>query len=486
MRYVDSPQTYCRAALARRDITPPVGIYHRMSGAATHDRATGVHRPLTCTALALAPEVVDAQRPDAAALQVVVAVDHCLLWSDEADQLRSAACDQAGLPAGQLHIAFSHTHAAGLMDPARADLPGGEMIAPYLETLAAQIAEAAGEAVANLAPVRIVYGHGRCSLAAQRDFWDADNQLFVCGYDPTGPTDDTVLVARLVDAQGATRGTLVNYACHPTTLAWQNTLLSPDYVGAMREVIENATGAPCVFLQGASGDLGPRRGFVGDVNVADQNGRMLGYAALAALESLPEPGVRFTYAGPVVSGATLGTWEDRPLPAEAVCEKQRWRCDSREIPLRRRPDLASRAETEAELSRWLEEQEQAHARRDDSRARDCHAQAERMRRQLTRLGSLPPGETIGVPTSVWRLGDAIWVLLAGEHYHWLQTALRERFREHPVIVSTVTNGWRPGYLPTAETYGRGIYQESIAVVAPGSLEALQEAIVAQVAALSGN
>ena len=50
------PQTRCRAAIARCDITPPVGIYHRMWGAATHDRATGVHRPLLATLLWLEPE----------------------------------------------------------------------------------------------------------------------------------------------------------------------------------------------------------------------------------------------------------------------------------------------------------------------------------------------------------------------------------------------------------------------------------------------
>ena len=44
-----------------------------------------------------------------------------------------------------------------------------------------------------------------------------------------------------------------------------------------------------MFLQGASGDTGPRDGFVGDTEVADRNGRQLGYAALSALESIPTP-----------------------------------------------------------------------------------------------------------------------------------------------------------------------------------------------------
>ena len=55
MPHVDTPQSVCLLGVARCDVTPPVGIYHRMWGAATHDRATGVHRPLTATALVFRP-----------------------------------------------------------------------------------------------------------------------------------------------------------------------------------------------------------------------------------------------------------------------------------------------------------------------------------------------------------------------------------------------------------------------------------------------
>src|SRR5213078_1736439 len=154
-----------------------------------------------------------------------------------------------------------------------------------------------------------------------RDFWDEVNEIFVCGYNPKRHADDTVLVARITSVSGKVCGTLVNYACHPTTLAWDNRLISPDYPGAMRETVEKATGAPCVFLQGASGELGPREGFVGDTAVADRNGRQLGHATLAALEALPPPGTRFEYAGPVVSGATIGTWAHRPLNEAAMDDR---------------------------------------------------------------------------------------------------------------------------------------------------------------------
>ena len=79
--------------------------------------------------------------------------------------------------------------------------------------------------------------------------------------------DDTVVVARITSGLGTTLATIVNYACHPTTLAWENKLLSPDYIGAMRQTVEATTQAPCLFLQGASGELAPAEQYTGDTAV---------------------------------------------------------------------------------------------------------------------------------------------------------------------------------------------------------------------------
>src|SRR5262249_21397791 len=147
--------------LARCDITQPVGIYHRMWGAATHDRATGVHRPLTATALVFRAAH---EPPGPEAEQVVVAVDLCLLWAGEMSSLLESGCRQSELAAGQLVVAFSHTHAAGLMGLERAGLPGGELIRPYLEGLADKLAGIVREARRSVRPVRVAYGTGRCTL----------------------------------------------------------------------------------------------------------------------------------------------------------------------------------------------------------------------------------------------------------------------------------------------------------------------------------
>ena len=151
---------------------------------------------------------------------------------------------------------------------------------------------------------------GRCKLATNRDLPDPDpsQQRIICGYNPDGDPDDALLVGRITDATGSARATLVNYACHPTTLAWENAAISPDYVGAMRETIQQATNAPALFLLGACGELAPRYQYVGDPEVADRHGRELGFAALSTLNGMEPPGTQLSYAG-VVESWPLGRLE---------------------------------------------------------------------------------------------------------------------------------------------------------------------------------
>jgi hypothetical protein len=469
--HVNLPQSLCRAGVARGDITPPVGMYHRMWGAATHHRSTGVHRPLLATVLAMRPPA-----DDAAGL-VLVALDHCILGDTDLANIRARVAASTSFASENVHVTLSHTHGAGLMMRDRAELPGGDLIGPYLDQLAERVGDLAREAEQRLRPVIITYARGRCDLAADRDFFDERSKAYVCGFNPLKPADDTLLVARVDDRRTRdTIATVVNYACHPTTLAWQNTLISPDFVGAMRETVETQTaGAPCLFLQGASGELGPREQYVGDVAVADRHGRRLGYAALAALASLPEDVAhnRFAYAGPVVSGTSLGTWAYEQADAPVL-----WRYRSWEVRLPYRTDLPTLAQTQADRERLIE---QELAATDPAAARDLHARVEQLTRQIMRLEALPPDDEFPLRVTVWQSGDAVWAFLAGEHYSALQTNLRARFAGTPFLVTTVTDGWQPGYLPTSETYGKGIYQETIAMLAPGALEAVTEEIARLIA-----
>ena len=160
----------------------------------------------------------------------------------------------------------------------------------------------------------------------------------------------------------------------PTTLAWDNRLVSPDYPGAMREVIEQASEAPCFFIHGASGDLGPREGYVGDTAVADRNGRQLGYAALAVMEGLDPPLTQYAYQGAVVSGATIGVWKHQPLDESQQNSLRRFSIQQTVLPLDYRPGLPTLAEVDADRTRWQQAESDALKRGETITARDCRAQ----------------------------------------------------------------------------------------------------------------
>jgi hypothetical protein len=491
---VPAPTSLLRFGHARAEITPPVGIYHRMWGAARHDRATGVHRPLVADVLVLAPlEPAPPESPESPAPSVppeqqgrrLVRAHLDLVGLPQArhQALRRALASGAGVPLEDTMVAYSHSHSAGWLLPDRSALPGGELIAPYLDDLAIRLGDAARSAAGALRPATITYAYGRCAMGANRDYWDAGRGHFVCGTNPDTAADDTLVAARVAGTQGETLATLVNYACHPTTLAWENTLLSPDYPGAMRETVERATGAPCLFVLGACGDIGPRYGFTGDPLAADQNGHELGYAALAALAGLRPPATDLRYTGPVLSGATLGVWQDAPFspPRRDGAARFEGGLFTVDLPLKPLPDPDA---LRAELAAWERRQGEADAQGDSGAARDHGARAERARRWLARLEDLPPDPTYAMPYAVQRLGDAVWVACGGEPYSALQVELRRRFPAAAVVVSTLSGALQVAYLLTAERYGLGLYQEEPSILGPGCLEALTGAIAGRIAALS--
>ena len=445
MMNVTYSYTHCRFGVATRDVTPPVGIYARSWGAATHEVAEGVHRPFQATAAVFAPTSDDG--PTLA----LVAVD--IGWFQhlpDERELRGTIMAATGLEEEALLVAMSHTHAGANVNSQLAHKPGGELIQPYIEHLAEQISAAILEAQGALTPAWVTYGTGRCSLATNRDFWDADDRRFAVGYNPDAPADDTLLVARVTGEAGDVRATLFNYACHPTTLAWENRLLSPDYIGGAREVLERAYGVPALFLQGASGELAPRDDYVGDTAVADRNGRILGHAAAAAIESLPPPGTRFVYNGVVASGANLGTWAYEPCDAAQARAAEQLAAGVSRVELKRKDDLGVVDSLSGATRDSVQEQEKALRRRFLSEA-------------------LGDGASYAMPIWAWRLGEALLVAIPNEPYSVLQVELRRRFSGTPVLVLGVTNGTM-GYLSPEETYGTGLYQEQQSPFAPGCLE----------------
>jgi hypothetical protein len=431
--------------VAREDITPPVGIYYRNWGAAKHDAAEGIHRPMTLTALTLQEE------PTSAPL-VLVEADIGGWWGNLPleRRFRRRVLDALKLDATRFIFASSHSHSA----PPTSEKPdprwqGGEMLPAYLEKLFDATLRAAQRALAAAQPATLDWHTGHCSLATDRDLPHGDRK--VCGYNPGVRADDTLVVGRVTDSSGKIIATIVNYACHPTTLAWDNKLISPDYVGAMRATMQDNTGAPALFLQGASGELSPRYQYIGDTAVADSHGRQLAFAALATLADMEPVGQALVYDGVVESGAPLAAWKREPVGVSRDLF-----AEVRTVPL--------------PVKDWPTADQ---LKRDYETSTD-RALAERVRRKLMIREGIGDGKTFPLEMWHWRIGNAELTGAFPESYSWVQKEVRSKFPDRTIVWLNLING-SVGYMPPAALYDGNVYQVWQTPFERGSLEMLAKA-----------
>jgi len=373
-------------------------------------------------------------------------------WKNSGDEwiLRSRLLNALAIEPSQLMFCLSHTHAGPILSRDDSAKPGDEYIDSYFRDLHESAIHAAQEALVSAAPGVLTWHYGTCNLAANRDLPDADNNRFVVGFNPEKEADGTLLVGRITDEQNRIKGTLVNYACHPTTLAWDNRLISPDYVGSMREVVESSTQVPCLFLQGASGELAPAEQYVGDTEIAEKHGRQLGYAVMATLESMLAPKMELSFSRIVESGAPLAVWKQTKYQPSSQLSFEKV-----EVPFNLKP-LPSLAEIEQQY-----------------RDSEDRVLKERLSRKRDIRKSVGDGDVVLMAVWVWQLGDSFLIGQPGEAYSEFQIELRRKLFPRAVAVMNLVNG-SAGYLPPKEFYDQNIYQVWQSPFAAGSLEQLTE------------
>jgi len=450
IRFARSQGASARFGIARWDITPGLEVSVKNWGATDRWFARGVHRPLTGTALAIAPLDPEGQP------LVLLSLD--LGWwrgaRADVDWMLGAFRAALSLPAESIIIHITHTHAGPFLDREAPPEADPETVRSYMDRLQSLCIEGAQAAVRDLRPGSLLSAVGSCGLAANRDLPDPTGaDRYLTGFCPHAAADDTLVVARIFDEAKRTRATLVNYACHPTTLGWENDLLSPDFPGAMREVVESATSAPCLFLQGASGELAPPCQYSGDPSLADRHGRVLGYAAMALLENLADGAGDLVFDGCKESGAPLALWTSVPgrLPETVAALRK-------PVELELKPDLP----TVAQLQSQLEEGPTGFAH-------------ERLIRKLRVRASVGDGATSREHIWLWQIGALFLVAVPFEAYSDLQREIRAYADGNPVLVLNLSNG-NQGYLPPAQLYEKNIYTVWQTPFAKGSLEALISAV----------
>jgi hypothetical protein len=260
-----------KAGASRADITPPVG-YPMWGYAARHDAASqGVLDPLQARALVLESS---GTRLAVVSLDLGRAPTRASMTSLR-DRLRKQGIEHVMLVA-------SHTHHGPVLE--LDTWPDAKN--PYTRQLENKLVDLVADAAGKLRPAR--WG------AAGRDVPFNRNRQ---SKRPDAPADRTLTVLRVEDTDGKPIAHLVNFAAHPTMIDAKQMTFSADYVGAMAALVEQEVGAPCLFLQGAAGDLSvnPPPGVRGHVEFGKALGRVvLDLAKAIACVDVPQTSLRVT------------------------------------------------------------------------------------------------------------------------------------------------------------------------------------------------
>lgn len=251
------------AGAATVDITPPTG-YPMWGYAARHDKpCIAVLDPLLARALVL--KVGDTKI-------ALVSLDLGRAPHRESMQRIRKALQPVGFT--ELFLVASHTHHGPVLE--LDTWPNPEK--PYTRELEEKLVELVKKADATRVPARYGVAATETKLNRNRQSKRDDK-----------PTDPELLVLRVEDMKGKPIAHAVNFAAHPTMHSAELMKFSADYPGAMAKLVEAETGAPCLFLQGAAGDLSanPPDG----VNGPDAFGQRLGQDVLklASTIKMAEP-----------------------------------------------------------------------------------------------------------------------------------------------------------------------------------------------------
>jgi hypothetical protein len=239
-----------RASVVKIDITPEVP--KMLLGYAAR-KSTGVHDHIFHRIVAL---------DDGVKQFFLVSSDICVMSPSEYDHVASILKNQLGIDPLDFWWSLTHTHSApevgvpGLPEIFMGDRYKHEVDTAYTSMVERSLINGIIEAREKLVRAKLGVGWGFSKANINRRAWDIDGKA-IGGMNPDGPVDRKIGLMRLDKEDGTPIALIANYAMHGTVLGPTNMEISADAQGIVSEYVEQKTGVPLLFINGAAGNLAP-------------------------------------------------------------------------------------------------------------------------------------------------------------------------------------------------------------------------------------
>ena len=166
----------------------------------------------------------------------LVAVDHIGFCKQHSNYLRTEISKMLDVSEEKVMLCFSHTHSA----------PNESVELDYFQSLCELVKNGVSQAVQRMIPVNAAWGNAYADFGLNRreDCRELDRRigvLKVCGANA-----------------GELKLLLLRLTAHGNVLKADNYLISPDYFGAVRDLLQTEYECPVIVTQGASGNVAPK------------------------------------------------------------------------------------------------------------------------------------------------------------------------------------------------------------------------------------
>ena len=126
----------------------------------------------------------------------------------------------------------------------------------YTSLFERKLVEGIRQATRALAPARWGVGWGFSQANINRRAIEVDGKASL-GLNPDGAVDRRIGLIRIDHENGKPMAIISNYAIHGTVLGQESTVISGDAPGVVAQYVEEKTGAPLLFINGAAGNIAP-------------------------------------------------------------------------------------------------------------------------------------------------------------------------------------------------------------------------------------
>ncbi|PES94095.1 alkaline ceramidase [Bacillus cereus] len=227
-----------KIGVCKVDITPPLGIdfigYHRDTG------INNIEERIYGTIFVFEKDEIKT---------VFISIDNIGMLVEDTNIIRERVASELHLPFERITVVYTHTHSG---PETVGDDP---LVQSYKTILVNNVVHGAVTANNNLKLCEVGWGVTKSDIGVNRRERTSDGKAKM-GTNIEGVADNRIGMLAIRDAETKElSGILVFCTAHPNVLKGDSDVLSADYPGMTREILEKIVSCPVIIVQGAAGNV---------------------------------------------------------------------------------------------------------------------------------------------------------------------------------------------------------------------------------------